>query len=159
MLNRLKAYSTHMPMLIRAVEMADGPVVEVGAGIASTPLLHWLCKILERKLITYENDPEFYGIAKQFQSKNHKIRLVKSWEEMDFVTHYGVVLIDHAPAERRGRDAIRFSADYIVCHDSERPDLYGYDLLDRFKYRFDYMDVVPFTTVVSDFCPLWMFST
>jgi len=149
-----KGWTTHMPMLIKTVQMCKGDVVEVGGGIFSTPLLHWLCKDLKKNLITYENEPTFYKMAHEFQSPLHRIRWIDNWDDMDFVTHRGVVFIDHHPSERRGIDAINFmmSADYIVLHDSEKPEKHSYDKAwGYFKYIYHWKDCKPYTSVVSNF--------
>jgi len=156
--NFRKETSTYMPMLIKTVQMTSGPVMELGTGLFSTPLLHWLCQADQRKVVSYENDPEFYKFSRKFQSKNHKIRLIKDWNEIDTKTHWGVVLIDHSPKRplRRGTDVIRLkdSADYIVIHDTgpEIQAKYGYEeAWPHFKYRHDWKGCSQWTTVVSNF--------
>ena len=139
-------------MLIKIVLKSRGDVVEVGSGFFSTPLLHWLCKGMNRKLITYESDPDYFKFAKKFQSLGHTIRLIENWDEMDFKTHRGVVFIDHVP-ERRSTDILNFKdkADYIVIHDTEA-DSYNYETVwSHFKYRYDWKDCRPWTSVVSNF--------
>lgn len=158
-----KGWGTHMPMLIKTVQRTQGPVMEIGAGLYSTPLLHWLCKERNIRLITYENDPEFFKVAKGFQSRNHRIRFVNDWSEIDGDTHWGVVLIDHHPEEQRGKDVIRLKdkADYLVLHDSEKEVQYGYDKAwSHFKYRYDWKECKPWTTVLSNFDDLsWLQKT
>jgi hypothetical protein len=148
-----KGWSTHMPMLIRLVQMTDKPVLEIGSGLYSTPLLHWLCKERNVKLITYEDTPEYFKFAKSFQSRNHSIRFVEDWKNIDVETNWGVVLIDHHPEEQRGKDIMRLKdkADYFVLHDSEKEIVYGYDKVwEHFKYRYDWKDCKPWTTVLSN---------
>lgn len=148
-----KAKSTHNPMLIKTILISDGPVLEVGAGIYSTPLMHWLCKMLGRKLVTYENDPNFYWFAKKFMSNEHRVKFIESWDKMDFNTHWGVVLIDHSPESRRVVDLINFKdkADYIVVHDTEAKEEYNWGKVwSHFKYRYTWKDCRPWTTVVSN---------
>lgn len=143
-----------MPMLIKAVLASEGDVVEVGGGVFSTPLLHWLCKNLNRKVITYEDHPDFYKFSREFQSPLHRVRLIENWDAMDFKTHRGVVFIDHHPEFRRGIDAINFknSADYIVMHDTERSGKYGYSKVwQHFKYVHHDKGCKPWTSVVSNF--------
>jgi hypothetical protein len=157
-ISRAKEYSTHNSMLIKTVLMSKGPVLEVGAGFYSTPLLHWLCKNLDRLLITYESDPTFFAFARNFMSRGHRIRFIKNWDDMDFKTHYGVVLIDHSPKRprTRGMDALKFkdTADYIVIHDTGPviEEKYGYEAIwPHFKYRYTWKEAQPWTTVVSNF--------
>ncbi len=151
-----KQFSTHNPMLIEYVQKTKGPVLEMGSGVFSTPLLHWLC--LDRELITYEDVPEFYHFAHKFQSDNHRVRLIKNWGEVKADRHFSVVLIDHKASRnfRRGDDALRFKdcADYIILHDTEPESQknYGYDKIwQHFKYRRDWKLCRAWTTVVSNF--------
>lgn len=136
-----KKWTTHMPLLIKLLLGTTGSVLEVGSGPFSTPLLHWLCSFTGRKLVTYENVPSYYKFAKQFQSKNHSIRFVNTWDELP-VEHYQVVFIDHEPSERRITEVERFkdSCDYMIIHDTEedKNDLYHFDRIDHFKYRKDF---------------------
>lgn len=148
-----KSQTTHIGVLVKVLEASDGDVVELGAGPASTPLLHWLCKEMNRKLITYENNPDYFNFAKSFHSRGHQIISVGDWNSIDTKTHRGLVFVDHAPAERRGPDAIRFkdSADYIIMHDTEKPDDYGYDeVWPNFKYSYTWKECRPWVSVVSN---------
>jgi len=149
-----KEKSTHNPMLIKTILISEGPVLEIGAGIYSTPLMHWLCKMLGRKLVTYENSPIFYQYAKRFISRSHHIKLIENWGEMDLKTHWGVVFMDHNPDSRRADDVISFknNADYIVIHDTDREDKYHMEKAwPHFKYRYTWKDCRPWTTVASNF--------
>lgn len=150
-----KGYSTHNILLIKTVLKSQGPVLEFGAGPFSTPLLHWLCKDLGRQLITLENDVETYGFAKKFQSRSHRIRLIKSWDDFPVSGGWGVIFIDHGnPSSRRGVDALRFkdAAQYLVLHDTDSEKTYGYDLIwPSFRHRYDWKECRPWTTVVSNY--------
>ena len=149
-----KAWTTHIPMLLKYVKDADKPVLELGAGLFSTPLLHWMCKENGVKLRTYENVKEYFKFSKSFQSSTHRIRLIDDWDKVENNgTFWSVVFIDHAPAERRHIDAIRFAnkADYVILHDSNK-NVYKYDeVYPHFKYRYDWKECKPFTTVLSNF--------
>lgn len=146
-----KEATTHMPMLIKAVELTKGPVMELGAGLFSTPLLHWLCAEARRPLLTYESDPEYYGFARKFLSRTHRIALIDNWNNIDTKTHWSVVLVDQNI--NRGKTAIMLknSADFIILHDSEAEKLYGYDqVYPHFKYVYHWKFCKPYTTVVSN---------
>jgi len=149
-----KAWTTHIPMLIKYVQLADKPVLELGSGIFSTPLLHWLCKMQGVELFTYENVDEYYKFAKQFQSRNHRIRFVEDWNKVIYpYNKYGVVFIDHAPAERRQIEAITFAnlTDYVILHDADE-SIYGYNkVYPHFKYIYKWEECKPYTTVLSNF--------
>lgn len=136
-----KNWTSHMPLLIKLVERTEGPILEIGSGPYSTPILHWLCSFTGRKLVTYENVESYYKFAKQFQSKYHSIRFIKDWDELP-VLKYSIVMIDHEPSERRVVDIERFKdSDYLIVHDTEdKMDyLYGFSkIYHLFKNRYDF---------------------
>jgi len=144
-----------MTMLIKVLFASKGDVVECGGGVFSTPLLHWVCKFMDRELITYENDPAYFAFEHTFQSRQHRVRFIKDWDKIDTKTHRGVVFIDHHPPERRMIETMRFkdSADFIVIHDTER-DSREYnkpEVFEQFKYHYDWKGCKPWTSVFSNF--------
>lgn len=150
--------STHFPMLMKCVQATDGLVAELGSGIFSTPLLHWMLFETDRKLITYESYEHYLEFAKKFETPNHEVKFVKDWAKEEFDHHYSVVLIDHSipmRAHTRGDDALRFKdkADYIVLHDAgPNPyEKYGYlPIYDQFKYVYHWTKSPINTTVLSN---------
>jgi hypothetical protein len=149
-----KSYTTHMPTVIKVVQATTGPVIEFGGGLCSTPLLHWLCAEDRRKLISFEDNPEYYQYMKVFQSRTHRIRLVNNWDDIKVNGHYSVILIDHI-TERRAIDAIKWkdNADYIILHDTEsKNEVYHYnEVYPHFKYVYHWKFSWPWTSVVSNF--------
>jgi len=146
-----KGWTTHLAMLIKVVGLTKGPVLELGSGYFSTPVLHWMCAEDRRPLTTYDDSKYFYDAMKQFHSRTHKIRFVKNWDKIKF-DKYSVVLVDHS-ANRRAKDIIRLKdkADYIVIHDTEQ-DVYKYDdVWKHFKYVKHWKFCKPYTSVVSNF--------
>ena len=147
-------WTTHMPALLQTLAVSTGTVLEVGAGLYSTPLLHWICKRDNRKLITYENEPLFYEFARDFNTDLHEIRFIEDWDLMDFKSHYGLVFIDHHPEARRATEVLNFkdSADFIVVHDTDRSTKYGglNEVFKQFKHQTTWDERKPHTTVVSD---------
>jgi hypothetical protein len=149
-MRRILRYGTHIPALIKAVEVTDGPVLELGCGISSTPFLYWLCRDQDRQFVSYDND------QKWIKTVGYPTQFVENWDKTDIDSiHWSVALLDHRPGERRPEDAIRLKdkADFIILHDSE-PELdkfYGYEkIYPLFKYRFDYTKFLPHTTVLSN---------
>ncbi len=159
--------STHFPLLIKIVQktMDEGAVLEVGSGLFSTPLLHWLCFESKRELVTYERHAHYMDFAEKFRSDSHAVLHVKELEKVDFGRkHFSVVFIDHSPKKprTRGDDALLFKdrADYVILHDAgvEGKAKYGYEqLYGQFKYRYDWTGAVPNTTALSNFKDLgWL---
>ena len=156
--NLSKNYSTHNGLLVKMLMKSEGDVIECGGGVFSTPLLHWVCKDLRRKLVSYENIPPYYAFERQFQSSLHSIRFVEDWDKIKIPKHVGLVFIDHHPPERRMVELERFKdvADYIVIHDTERVSReYNRDeVFALFKYRYDWKECRPHTSVFSNFFDL-----
>ena len=154
-----KGSSTHFPMLIKCVQATEGGVLELGTGLFSTPLLHWLCSEKQKPLISYEDSEEFYRLARLFQNRYHRIRKIDDWKKFDIGGHWSVALIDQS-TKNRAQMAIylKDKVDYIVLHDSNDESHYKYHLVwPHFKYRFDYTKQTPNTTVVSNFKDLsWL---
>lgn len=152
--NLSKNYTTHITMLMKVLLNSKGLVIECGGGIFSTPLLHWICKMQDRELISYEQEPNYYAFERQFQSRQHRIRFVKNWDNIPIPKHVGMVFIDHHPPERRMIETLRFKdvADYIVIHDTEREsgEYNRPEVFEQFKYRYDWKACKPWTSVVSN---------
>ena len=149
-------WASHMPLLIKILDMSEGPVLELGIGPFSTPLLHALCAVKNRLLISYENDKSYFDSHNSFESVQHQIKYVESWDDAD-IEHiqWGLALVDHAPAKRRVTEIRRLvnHADYVVIHDSNGrfENWYHYSLIyPLFKYQYEYGVLMPHTTVLSN---------
>jgi predicted O-methyltransferase YrrM len=152
----LTASGTYLPVLMKLVDMTNGPILEFGTSAFSTTFLHFACYEKKRKFISYENNPDCYKEYKSFENDYHKIVFVKDWDSIDLSGHYSVVLIDHDPASRRRFEIARLAnnADYIVVHDAQpRSDFkFKYSIVfPLFRYRKDFNGEKPFTTVLSNF--------
>lgn len=149
-------WDNHRHLLWPALEATKGEVVEMGMGQGSTPFLHEYCKDKKRMLYSYDNSREWMEKFVDLKSDNHFVQWVLDWDQVA-ITHKkpDVVLIDHAPGERRYIDVERFanSANVIVIHDSE-PAATGY-MMDKiwhlFKYRKDFTSPGAWATAVSNF--------
>lgn len=151
-----KDRGSHLPVLMKIVNMTNGPILELGAGPFSTPFLHWACFEKKRKLVSYENNREFFlSDIEQYQSDFHEVHFVENWDKIDISGHWDVAFIDHCPKLRRIKEIKRLanSANYIVVHDTEgRSDRkYKYSTIYHlFKYRYDFRNARPFTTILSN---------
>ena len=151
------SWATHIPVLLKALELTDGPVLELGMGMMSTPLLHIMCEAQNRWLDSYDNDGRFIDMFSRFQNPNHFIALV-NWDEayqsIIHNNHWDVVLVDHKPAAQRKEDIkLLTDSDYVIVHDTqERADeYYGFEeIYPLFKYRYDYTKFTNQTTVLSN---------
>ena len=157
--------STHFPLLMKLVEYTmdkgAGPILELGSGMFSTPLLHWMCFEKKRQLITWEKHLHYFDFANKFQTDFHMVEHVPYVENLPlaemFPSGLSIVFIDHSPKKprTRGDDALLFKdiADYVVLHDAgvNGKEKYGYDqLYPQFRYRYDWTGCLPHTTVISN---------
>lgn len=153
---RMKAYQgSHLPVLMKVVQMTDGPILELGSGMFSSCYLHWACYPTKRRLVTYESSPDYYRFAQMFVADFHEVICVPDWGSADFSEPWGVAFIDHDPPESRGRDIRKLlHAAYVVAHDggrgmrSIRCGLGGVRSL--FRYQFHWYGARPATSVFSN---------
>jgi hypothetical protein len=155
-------YATHLPALMRALALTDGPVLELGMGLFSTPYLHYACR--ERWLVSYDNDAAWAAKFAPYQSLNHRIRVVSDWAEarIELRTPWSVALVDHSPSERRVVDIRRLAhcARIIIAHDSNGrwEKHYHYSTIyPLFRYRTDWTGDGRHAVVLSNFVDLERF--
>lgn len=149
-------YSSHIPVLAKLLPMSRGPVLEMGTGYFSTPLLHWMC-LAEKKLLTsYETNSNFYNAFTQFNTEHHKVIFVSNYDDAPIEKPWGLAFIDHAPALRRVVDIKRLAncAEYVIIHDSDGKEdkKYRYkEIYPLFNYSYTFAVARPYTTVLSNF--------
>lgn len=144
---------SHLPPLMLAVNATGGPILELGAGMYSTCYLHWACFPGKRPLVTYEGQEQWMEFAEQFAGGFHTVQLVTDWAGLEIRGPLSVVLVDHdVPGVMRGDILPKIThAEYVICHDAERMQKYGYDKYqDLFRYRFRYRPMRPWTLVMSN---------
>jgi hypothetical protein len=160
-------YHTHYPFLAAALaSRPTGPVLELGAGDWSTVMLHHMCDAQKRLLTTAESDAAWLSKYLPLASSRHLLHHVPEDEWNTYrvappageALRWGVVFVDCYPSAARGPliERVRPYADLIVAHDTERPEVNGYEpLLSSFTFRADFTLVTPWTTLVSDIAPIW----
>lgn len=136
-------YSNHLPLLWLALEASGtGPILELGTGWGSTPYLHVYAAANSRPLLSADNSQEWVDKFVQYDDSNHRVKCYSpNWSDADFYDQdWSVVLIDHAPGERRVEDLLRFKnrAKFIVIHDTELPQASQYiQVWPLFRYKVD----------------------
>ncbi len=174
----IDAMGTHFPVLAAAVARTKGPVLEMGSGHHSTPMLHYLCA--GRLLITVDTDAEWmdkhapgYAApgAHEFQmvkplgdpSLPHVTRMLEGWRQwstIESIGKWGTAFLDGAPGEARHELAIRLSriCDIVVMHDSETDHGSGGNymysrLTSHFEYISEFKCFRPYTLIASNVVP------
>ena len=148
-----EGYFSHIPLLAVAVLNTTGPVLELGAGLGSTLMLHGLCGVMKRSLTTLESNSEWLSKFISFNRSWHKLMFVNSFEDLSvYEEKWGLAFIDHGIMKQR-ETSIRAlqHVPMLVVHDTCHPWLYGYEpLLSEFTYRWDWQVNGPMTSVVSN---------
>lgn len=144
-------WDSYKPLLWESLEVTRDlglPVLELGCGNGSTPILRKYCKDNKLKLFSYDNDKSW---AEKFNANYVPDWEVKSFWHMDF----GVALIDHAPGEHRKLAISRLRhVRILVAHDTEPAADHGYRMrseLVKFRYMKDYQTDGAWATAVSDY--------
>lgn len=149
-------YSTHVPILAWVVQNTRGPILELGCGFYSTPLLHLLAP--DRKILSLETDKQYVDKLQKFASPEHRIEHVPTWENIAaFDQEWDVAFVDNAPGAARGPCIrnLKDRAKYIVVHDSDLPAYYGLaPVLPLFRYSVCCKWFPKWTTVLSMSEPL-----
>lgn len=147
-------YGSHLPVLIRAIFETNARwIFELGGGLSSTPFLNQLAKAKVCNVITYENNEEFYNVISEFNSLDHKVKKIDSWDDIKELNG-DIIFIDHAPAKRRIIDIERFknSSSVIIVHDFEKKEFYGYNkVITMFQFVTEYKFYPKTTGVLSNF--------
>ena len=149
-----RAWGSHLAVLLHLLEKTEGPVIELGGGMFSTPFLHWACLDAGRRLVTYEGQEGWYNKIKTFQRKHHDVRFVENWDAIDLSGNWGFAFVDHEPAPRRHKEVARLThVDYVALHDAGGRDgvQYGYEKIEHlFKFAYMYRKARPMTAIVSN---------
>ena len=138
--NEATQWNNHLPLLYLALEQTKtGDVVEMGCGDGSTLWLHDYCLQNNRLLHSFDTSVDWLGKFKHLISSHHSINHINDWGNTP-IDGVSVVLIDHAPGERRYIDANRYKDinGILVCHDTEEPPCGGNYQWDKAFINFKY---------------------
>ncbi len=155
-------YSTHLPVLMECMKRTTGDVLELGPGVFSTPILHWMCKTKNRQILTIESNQNWLDFCqKYYRTDNHKFMFVSQWSEAieKISKPWDVALVDLSPDVDR-KEMIKVlanNAKYIIVHDADDAQEKHYQLStikSLFKYYWRFEDVEPATAVYSNLVDL-----
>ncbi len=159
---RMDAFSTHQPVLIHTLNtIVEGDVLEFGTGWNSTPLMHLICGLQGRNLLSIDTDPDWFKKFTNFESPWHHLQLsaqgpIYNGTHSMFNKRYTIAFIDAAPAEIRQPviERIKDIADYVIVHDSEctfqgRVNVYRYDF-SMYKHVLHFRPMNPATSLLSN---------
>ena len=141
---------THLPYVAKLLQRIDGPILEMGSGFFSTPLLYWHTVKNGQTFRSYESKKSWA------ETMGSPVRYIQDWSLADTnEMRWNLVFIDHGQALLRKEHAIavKDNADYVVLHDTEDKfeATYRYsEVWPHFKHRIDFTDILPHTTILSN---------
>lgn len=140
-LTDMEPQATHLPMLMLALNrVTRGDVLELGCGDYSTPILHYACQGQGRLLYSLDSNAEWLRKFLPLGSPAHVFEHAQDWDAVRCINQeWGVALVDHEPAARRGIELKRLAqcARVVVAHDVEDQRSYNYDFS---MYRYVHID-------------------
>ncbi len=144
----MNPYATHIPVLLRCLQGTNGPILEMGSGIYSTPLIAAFARG-DRFAMTVEANRRYARRALSMIGSNHRLLCAPYQDAPIESTEWDVVLIDHAPAARRQHDLARVAehSRVVICHDSDGAE-YGWDWA-KFLWHWEFQRLTPKTMVLS----------
>ena len=158
------SYGSHAIVLLAAVYLSKtGPILELGMGSSSTPILHRLSFDQKRLLVSADSDQRWINRYTSFTKNNsfHRLRHIAVNTEMGVEwamsgiadsANWSVVFIDHRPGPRRKFDLMLYAtrSDLVVLHDTEKTSLYKYhEGLPLYPYQYRFQKLNTHTDVLS----------
>jgi len=169
------SYNSHYAILAAALARTVGPVLELGCGEGSTPLIHYVCDG-RRPILSVDTDEKWISQYASYVNNTHGFEIVRpagddalpkvtreiqgwrEWNGIERHAHWGVAFLDCAPGEARHELAIRLAnhADFVVCHDSETDYAAGGNYMyskakEHFRYWSEFRRWRPYTLILSNF--------
>lgn len=162
---KLTPFSSHQPVLIHTLNtIKEGKVLEYGMGWNSTKIMHMICGMQNRQLLSVDTSELWFNRFTEFESDNHELLYLSEqeftkYEHPLFKEHYSIALIDGSPGSARHKvvELLKDKVDYFVVHDTEeyannfRYPLFTYEWdFSGFKHQYHLQKGGPATSLVSN---------
>lgn len=154
-------YATHQRLLTKYLMRTTGPIVELGCGDYSTPIIHEIAAVQGRTVRTLESDAGWLNKFSGYKTDWHTLELVTSWDAVRYEDRIGLSFIDQTPGHTRPTEFLKLRevADVLILHDTEST---GYNWRSVYS-EFDHIETNttqrPATTVLRGRTPLQLFET
>ena len=158
------AYGSHLfPLMHCVINTGKSPILELGTGVYSSVMLNAYLPV-ERLMFSFETDKAWSDQFQSIKRPGHFLFQVASYDDiysMDCMKHpfstFGLIIVDHAPCERRIVDVTRLRNDnsIFIMHDVETP-IYGYSkIAPMFKCNYVFNRKNPHTALFSNNAPVF----
>lgn len=119
---RQDEWGSHFGAVLACLAVTSGPVLELGVGHCSTPLLHAFCMASKRHLVSVEQNEDWFELFRsKYEEEGHEfIKGEYSDEVPKLWASRSVTLIDNSPGgERRRDDFIMLLplSEFVIVHD------------------------------------------
>lgn len=119
-------YENHndvLPALVQTAMLTSGPMLELGMGFCSTPVLGAIARNQKRQLLSADTDKGWVDRFRRFAGGNpfHQVRHIDNWD-IDFEPSLGLALVAVQGHDLRVElcRLLRQKTDIIVLHDDFR---------------------------------------
>ena len=158
-------YATHQPFLWHMLHKTFKPILELGSGYGSTPLLHAYSAKHGIPLYTLDHDADWLSRFSSLKSELHKhicVDVAKGWDAFQEAIpkgiEWGVVFVDHGSWQSRVdcARALKDKADYILVHDFDNLVAnYGFGTMDQETGDFHMSSEFPYWRTCLPSTELW----
>jgi len=153
---RYLGYGSHVPVLLTCLHLTKGPVLELGAGFYSTALLSLYsesryCRTIESNFSWLEKVRCFFPVyGEPSLERGHDMLWVESYQTAEIDDRFWeIALVDQEEIYRvESLARLRRQSRFIILHDTENPVFD--EALKNFQYRYDFKELYPHTSVVSE---------
>jgi len=154
-------YSTHQRMLVKYLMRTSGPIVEIGCGDYSTPIIHEIASAQGRTVLTLDSNVDWLNRFASYKTDWHSFLHVESWDDWQPSGRYGLAFIDHTPGPRRPVEFMKLQgvADVLILHDTEANGYDWHTIYSHMDHIETDADIRPSTTVLRGLNPVVEFST
>ena len=112
------SWGSHLVPLMACVCATRGPILEVGMGHWSTPLLHRYCVAGGRRLVSVDENLNWVAQFTDMRVCDHTMSQVRYDQFIPDAAkrEWSVVFLDHSPGWRRAQDALLFldAVEFII---------------------------------------------
>ena len=147
-----ESFGTHKKFLEFYIQQTSGNIIEFGTGDMSTGLILNCLKGTDRKLVSVENNKEWYNkmLTQYPESENHQYIFIDEekygWQAViNSMPKFGysIVFIDQSPwiARRWTMEHFKDTAEYVMIHDVDyfpKNDVFGKVIS---EFEFDFSDI------------------